>query len=90
MMIKADIVNAIAKRTRLSKQDIEGILDLFFQTVRETIRKGEEIEIRDFAIFRIKERAAFTGRNPKTGEKVPVPAKKIPKAILGKNLIVEE
>lgn len=89
-MIKADIIDAIAKKTRLSKLDIDGILDLFFQTVRDTIRKGEEIEIRDFIIFRIKERPAYIGRNPKTGEEVQVPAKKIVKIIPSKNLVVKE
>jgi integration host factor subunit beta len=90
MMIKADIINAITKRTRLSKQDIEGVLDLFCQTVRDTIRNGEEIEIRDFAIFRIKERQAYIGRNPKTGEKVQVPAKKVVKIIPSKRMVVKD
>lgn len=89
-MNKSNIINAMAKRTQVSKLDIDGILDLFFQTVRDTISQGEEIEIRDFASFRIKERPAYIGRNPKTGEKVQVPAKKVVKIIPSRHLVVKQ
>jgi nucleoid DNA-binding protein len=89
-MTKSDMIDAVAKRTQLPKHDIGEVLDFFFQAVRASIYKGEEIEIRDFACFRIQERSGYIGRNPQTGEPVQVPAKKVVKIIPSRHLVVKE
>lgn len=76
-MIKADLINKISKEMDISKQEAETGVNLFFQTIKEAIEKGEEIELRGFGSFRFRQREARTGRNPRTGESVSVPPKKV-------------
>lgn len=89
-MIKADLVNKIAKEMNVSKQEAENGINLFFRTIKEAIQNGEEIELRGFGSFRFRQRGARSGRNPRTGELVEVPPKKVlyfkPSKIL-KNMI---
>ncbi|MCG2817029.1 MAG: integration host factor subunit beta [Candidatus Aminicenantes bacterium] len=89
-MIKADLVNMLAKEMELSKQEAELGVNLFFDTIKEALTRGEEIELRGFGSFRFRERGARSGRNPRTGEPVNVPSKKVlyfkPSKLL-KNLI---
>jgi len=91
-MIKADLVNKIAKEMSISKQEAETGVNLFFQTIKEAIMNGEEIELRGFGSFRFRQRGARSGRNPRTGEPVQVPPKKVlyfkPSKLL-KNLIIK-
>ena len=76
-MIKADLINKIAKEMDISKQEAEAGVNLFFQTIKEAIERGEEIELRGFGSFRFRQREARSGRNPRTGEPVQVPPKKV-------------
>lgn len=76
-MIKADLVDKIAKELSISKQEAELGVNVFFETIKEAILKGEEIEVRGFGSFRFRRRTSRTGRNPRTGEPVKVPPKKI-------------
>lgn len=76
-MIKADLINKIAKEMNISKQEAEVGVNLFFQTLKEAILRGEEIELRGFGSFRFRQREARSGRNPRTGEPVQVPPKKV-------------
>ncbi len=76
-MIKADLINKIAKEMNISKQEAESGVNLFFQTIKEAILRGEEIELRGFGSFRFRHRGARSGRNPRTGEPVQVPPKKV-------------
>jgi integration host factor subunit beta len=89
-MIKADLVNRIAKEMSMSKQDAEAGVNIFFQTIKDAITQGEEIELRGFGSFRFRQRGARSGRNPRTGMPVQVPPKKVlyfkPSKLL-KNLI---
>jgi integration host factor subunit beta len=89
-MIKADLINMLSKEMDLSKQEAELGVNLFFDTIKEALTKGEEIELRGFGSFRFRERDARSGRNPRTGEPVNVPSKKVlyfkPSKLL-KNLI---
>jgi len=89
-MIKADLINKIAKEMSISKQEAETGVNLFFQTIKEAILRGEEIELRGFGSFRFRKRNSRSGRNPRTGEPVNVPPKKVlyfkPSKIL-KNMI---
>lgn len=76
-MIKADLVNKISREMNISKQEAEEGVNLFFHTIKEAILEGEEIEIRGFGSFRFRERTSRYGRNPRTGEPVKVPPKKV-------------
>lgn len=76
-MIKADLVNRIAKEMDVSKQEAEAGVNLFFKTIKDALLKGEEIELRGFGSFRFRNRGARSGRNPRTGDPVRVPPKKV-------------
>lgn len=76
-MIKADLINKIAREMDMPKQEVEEGVNLFFQTIKDAILKGEEIEIRGFGSFRFRKRTSRAGRNPRTGEPVKVPPKKV-------------
>jgi len=76
-MIKADLVNRISAELDIPKQEAENGVNLFFETLRDAILKGEEIEIRGFGSFRFRKRTSRSGRNPRTGAPVKVPPKKV-------------
>ncbi len=85
-MTKADLVNEVAVISRLSKKDSELVVNTFFETIVESLRRSEKIELRGFGSFKLRHRGARQGRNPKTGEKVDVPAKVVPYFKPGKDL----
>ena len=76
-MIKADLITRISRQMEIPKQEAEEGVNLFFQTIKEAIQKGEEIEIRGLGSFRFRKRTSRSGRNPRTGEPVKVPPKKV-------------
>jgi nucleoid DNA-binding protein len=76
-MIKADLINKISKEMSVSKQEAEAGVNLFFETIKEALMRGEEIELRGFGSFRFRQRGGRSGRNPRTGEPVKVPPKKV-------------
>ena len=76
-MIKADLINTIAREMDIPKQEAEEGVNLFFHSIKEAILRGEEIEIRGFGSFRFRKRTSRAGRNPRTGEPVKVPPKKV-------------
>ena len=77
-MTKADLVEEVAKVTELTRKDSEVIVDTQFESVIKALRDGDKLEVRGFGSFRVRQRNARVGRNPKTGEKVEVPAKRVP------------
>ena len=77
-MTKADLVEEVAKVTELTRKDSEVIVDTLFESVIKALRDGDKLEVRGFGSFRVRQRNARVGRNPKTGEKVEVPAKRVP------------
>nr|WP_319396597.1 HU family DNA-binding protein [uncultured Desulfobacter sp.] len=81
-----ELIQVIKDRTGLTKQESKDIVTLFFDNLTETMIKGDRIEIRGLCSFFIKEYASYTGRNPKTGKKVMVPAKRLPFFKPGKEL----
>lgn len=86
-MTKSELVAAISeKRTDLSKKDIEQVVNTIFNSMRNALIRNERIEIRGFGSFTVKHRDARTGRNPKTGSPVYIPAKRIPFFTVGKEL----
>ncbi len=77
-MTKADLIEDVARKTELSRKDSEVIVDTIFEGIVKSLRGGDKIEIRGFGSFRTRHRNSRVGRNPKTGERVDVPAKEIP------------
>jgi integration host factor subunit beta len=77
-MTKADLIDEVSRLAELTRKDSEVIVETIFDSVVRSLRAGDKIEIRGFGSFRTRQRNPRTGRNPKTGEKVDVPAKKIP------------
>ncbi len=77
-MTKADLVEKVTALGDLTRRDGEIIVDTLFDSVISALKSGDKIEIRGFGSFRTRQRNARTGRNPKTGEKVDVPAKRVP------------
>jgi integration host factor subunit beta len=77
-MTKADLVEEVARVTELTRKDSEVIVDTLFESVIKALKTGDKLEVRGFGSFRVRQRNARVGRNPKTGEKVEVPAKRVP------------
>ena len=77
-MTKADLVDKVTSLGDLTRRDGEIIVDTLFEAVIGALKSGDKIEIRGFGSFRTRQRNARTGRNPKTGAKVDVPAKRVP------------
>lgn len=76
-MTKKDIVLKIASSTKLKQQDIKKVVQKALDAIIESLVNGQTVELRNFGIFKVKSRRGRTGRNPRTGEVVPVPPKKV-------------
>jgi len=74
---KKDIVLKIADDTGIKQIDVKKIVQKTFDSIIDSLAKGEKVELRNFGVLKIKERRARTGRNPRTGEVVPVPPRKV-------------
>jgi integration host factor subunit beta len=85
-MTKADLVERVANEADMTKKDAEQLVEIIFDTIISTLNKGEKIELRGFGSFRLRERDARKGRNPKTGEAVDIPAKRVAYFKPGKEL----
>lgn len=85
-MNKTELIAAVAEKAELSKKDVEKVLKAFTDTVTEELVKGEKVQMVGFGTFEVSERAAREGRNPKTGEAMPIAASKTPKFKAGKAL----
>jgi integration host factor subunit beta len=77
-MTKADLIDEVSRIADLTRKDSEVIVESIFDSVVRSLRAGDKIEIRGFGSFRTRQRKPRVGRNPKTGDRVEVPAKKIP------------
>lgn len=85
-MTKADLVEKVAKEADMTKKDAEQLVEIVFESIVSTLNKGEKIELRGFGSFRVRERDARKGRNPKTGTAVNIPAKRVAYFKPGKEL----
>lgn len=85
-MTKADLINIVAKRLEITQVQSGIIVEAALRSVVNALQSGQEVEIRGFGSFRFRNRAPRKGRNPKTGEKVDVPPKRIPYFKMGKEL----
>ena len=85
-MNKIDLIQALKDSNNLSKSEAEAVVALFFDKVAAALAQGDRVEIRGLCSFFVKKYSAYTGRNPKTGEKVKVARKKLPFFKVGKEL----
>ncbi|MBZ0115194.1 MAG: integration host factor subunit beta, partial [Thermoanaerobaculia bacterium] len=77
-MTKAELVDEVADQTGLPKKQAEVVVSTVFESIVDSLKAGDKIELRGFGSFRIRRRDSRVGRNPKTGEQVAVPARRIP------------
>ncbi|PID77918.1 MAG: integration host factor subunit beta [Deltaproteobacteria bacterium] len=85
-MNKLDLISQLKNEAKLTKAEASEIVKIFFDAMTNALSKGERVEIRGLCSFFIKEYKSYTGRNPKTGEKVKIPPKKLPFFKCGKEL----
>lgn len=85
-MNKADLVNSISEKTGLSKSKTNEVVDAFVASVTESLKKGEKVTLVNFGTFNTSERDARKGRNPKTGESIEIPAKRVARFKVGSGL----
>ncbi len=85
-MNKNDLVAAVASNSGLSKADAAKAVDGVFDTVSSALRGGDDVRIIGFGTFSVVDRKASVGRNPRTGERIQIPAARRPKFKAGKNL----
>src|SRR5712692_2911139 len=85
-MTKADLIDDVANAAELTKKDAELLVELVFESIIDSLNQGEKIELRGFGSFRVRQRGARRGRNPKTGAPVNIPAKRVPYFKAGKEL----
>ena len=85
-MTKADLVEEVIRVAVLSKKDAENVVNTVFSQIMEALKSDDKIELRGFGSFRVRRRRSRLGRNPKTGDRVDVPSKRIPYFKPGKEL----
>ncbi len=85
-MTKAELIDEVSRVSNLTKKHAEVIVNTVFDSIIASLKEGNKIELRGFGSFRLRERGSRMGRNPKTGEKVQVPSKRIPYFKPGKEL----
>ena len=85
-MTRSELVARVADKVRLTNRQADGVVQLFMACVAEALRNGDKVELRGFGSFRTRNRKARRGRNPRTGEVVQVPAKRVPIFRVGQEL----
>ncbi len=77
-MVKSELIENLAERHDVTLAKAEEVVDLFFNSITDTLCRGDRVEIRGFGAFTVREYKSYEGRNPKTGEKIKVPPKCLP------------
>ena len=85
-MNKAELIDAVAEGADISKADATRAVDTVVEQITKTLKKGDQVTLVGFGTFAVKDRAARTGRNPRTGETINIPASKVPGFKAGKAL----
>lgn len=86
-MIRSELLQALAKdNPELRAEEVEQVLDIFFDEIAARLAEGGRVELRGFGAFSTRERDARTGRNPRSGDSVSVPAKRVPYFKPGKEI----
>lgn len=86
-MNKAELIEAIASDSNLSKADAKRALDAFIGTTTKALKKGDRVALVGFGSFSVAKRASRKGRNPQTGKEIKIPAKKVVKFKAGSDLV---
>ena len=76
-LTKADLVDHLTIRLRLTRQDARTIVDAFFDEISQSLVNGQEVKLSGFGNFELKDKRSRPGRNPKTGEEIPVEARRV-------------
>ena len=77
-MNKTELIAAVAAKTGLTKKDAERVVSATFETLTDSLKKGDKVQVSGFGIFEVKTREARIGRNPRTKEEIKIPATKLP------------
>ena len=77
-MNKTELIAAVAEKAGLTKKDAERVVSATFETITESLVKGEKVQVSGFGIFEVKAREARVGRNPRTKETIEIPATRLP------------
>ncbi len=85
-MTKADLIDAVANEAELSKRQAGEIVDLIIDEIKTALQKGDRVALTPFGSFVVRHRKAREGRNPKTGAKIKIAARKVPAFVAGKAL----
>jgi integration host factor subunit beta len=85
-MNKLELISALKTEANISKSEAATVVQLFFDSMAEAMARGERVEIRGLCSFFVKDYKSYTGRNPKTGQKVTISPKKLPFFKAGKEL----
>jgi integration host factor subunit beta len=85
-MTKSELIDRMAAQGDLTKARAELVVNCVFDAMTESLQRGEGIEIRGFGSFTVRPRKPYSGRNPRTGQPIPVPAKRLPFFKVGKEL----
>jgi len=78
-MNKAELIEAVAKATALTKTDVDATLNALIDTIRKSVKKGDDVTLIGFGTFTKSKRKARMGRNPQTGKEIKIPAMNVPK-----------
>ena len=85
-MNKSELVDLVAGKTDLTKKDTKEAIDGVFSAIKDSLSKGEKVQLVGFGSFEVRSRAARKGRNPQTGQEMRIPARKVPAFRAGKSL----
>jgi DNA-binding protein HU-beta len=85
-MNKPELISSIAEKSGMKKKESEAMLDAFTASVKEALKKGEEVRLIGFGLFGTRDRKKRNGVNPRTGKKITIPAKTVPYFKVGKEL----
>jgi DNA-binding protein HU-beta len=83
---KSEFVDQVADRARLSKKDAGDAVDAFLETIEDALKRGSDVSFSGFGKFSVSQRGAREGRNPATGDKIQIPASRVPKFTAGAGL----
>ena len=83
-MTKAELVDHVAAAVQMPKHQTDAVITAFLEAIMAALQPGQRVDLRGFGSFRLRHRRARTGRNPRTGDPVPIPAKQVPTFTAGK------
>ncbi|MFZ8846207.1 MAG: HU family DNA-binding protein [Candidatus Hydrothermia bacterium] len=77
-MNKAQLINEVAKRSGITKKDAKAAVDAVFSAIKDALAKGQRVRLIGFGTFEVRKRNQRRGKNPKTGQTITIPARKVP------------